>query len=217
MSTLWLRALVVPHMIASKHIQEGVALVLLALPILWGCFEVGMTNRFPPQMRNIIQQAYSAIRETSVEDGENPVKKTPLIVIGIEEEAHIDKILPVEDGDNADGQMNNGPNARQAGFGQDHFEALYLQVFGLKRELHDVREDNNRLHEQNYWMMQQLSIRSIALQPVQRPQNEQAAAVALPGTNTATLSKNPRSIYILWQEFEFGIAGRKAAKVFTAE
>jgi hypothetical protein len=118
--------------------------------------------------------------------------------------------------------MNNGPNARQAGFGQDHFRALYSQVLGLKRELHDARKDNNHLHERHYRMMQQLdrSIRRIALQPVQHPRNEQAAAAAIPGMNTATLLKNPRSsIYILWQEFEFGIgiAGRKAAKAFTAE
>jgi hypothetical protein len=34
--------------------------------------------------------------------------------------------------------------------------------------------------------------------------------------NTATLSRNPRTLFILWQEYEFGIAGRKAAEKFTA-
>jgi hypothetical protein len=31
-----------------------------------------------------------------------------------------------------------------------------------------------------------------------------------------TLSRNPRTLYIVWQEFEFGIGGRKAAREFTA-
>ena len=32
----------------------------------------------------------------------------------------------------------------------------------------------------------------------------------------ASLSKNPRSLYTLWHEFEFGIAGRKPAKFFSS-
>src|SRR5210317_769248 len=32
----------------------------------------------------------------------------------------------------------------------------------------------------------------------------------------ATLSKNPKDLFILWKEFEFGLGGRKAAKNFTA-
>ena len=33
----------------------------------------------------------------------------------------------------------------------------------------------------------------------------------------ATLSKNPKTLYVLWQEYQFGVGGRKAAKLFTAE
>jgi hypothetical protein len=32
----------------------------------------------------------------------------------------------------------------------------------------------------------------------------------------ATLVKNPRSLHIIWQEYEFGVGGRKPAKNFTA-
>jgi hypothetical protein len=60
-------------------------------------------------------------------------KKAPLAVTGIEEEVHIYEIIPVEDDDDNAGKMSNGPNARQAGFGHDHFQALYSQVLGLKR------------------------------------------------------------------------------------
>ena len=32
----------------------------------------------------------------------------------------------------------------------------------------------------------------------------------------ATLSKCPKSLFVLWQEFEFGIGGRKPAKLFNS-
>jgi hypothetical protein len=43
-----------------------------------------------------------------------------------------------------------------------------------------------------------------------------AGGVVVVVNNTATLSRNPRTLFILWQEYEFGIAGRKAAEKFTA-
>jgi hypothetical protein len=33
----------------------------------------------------------------------------------------------------------------------------------------------------------------------------------------ATLSRTPRTLYLLWEEYEHGIAGRKAARLFTRE
>ena len=34
-------------------------------------------------------------------------------------------------------------------------------------------------------------------------------------TGAATLSKCPRNLYVLWQEYEFGLGGRKPAREFT--
>ena len=31
----------------------------------------------------------------------------------------------------------------------------------------------------------------------------------------AVLSKRPRTLFVLWQEYEFGLSGNKAAKLFT--
>jgi hypothetical protein len=33
----------------------------------------------------------------------------------------------------------------------------------------------------------------------------------------ATLSANPRSLHVLWEEYEIGIGGRRAAKLFTKD
>jgi hypothetical protein len=37
------------------------------------------------------------------------------------------------------------------------------------------------------------------------------------GGITAELSPTPRSLYILWDEYQNGIGGRKAARLFTKE
>ena len=39
----------------------------------------------------------------------------------------------------------------------------------------------------------------------------------LPGPGVAILSRNPRDLHVLWQEYEFGIGGNKPAKYFTPE
>lgn len=41
----------------------------------------------------------------------------------------------------------------------------------------------------------------------------------VPGNNIpyeSSLCRNPKSLYVLWQEWEFGVGGRKAAKLFSS-
>ena len=40
-------------------------------------------------------------------------------------------------------------------------------------------------------------------------------ATLLVNSKPETLSKNPRSLHILWHEYEFGIAGKKPAKFYS--
>ena len=93
----------------------------------------------------------------------------------------------------------------------------------MRREQQEMRDEMNRVVDRVYQQGQVLnrSIHRIALQPVSRPRNP-ASAVTAPREgaavqrNLATLSPRPRSLFDLWHEFEFGIGGRKAAKLFTA-
>ena len=39
----------------------------------------------------------------------------------------------------------------------------------------------------------------------------------LPGPGVAILSRNPRDLHVLWQEYEFGVGGNKPAKYFSRE
>ena len=95
-SNLWLTQNVVPHIFASERIQGNVALVL-ALPILWACFDSTVEGKMPGQMRNRIRLEYEAIRGPTMEATENPVKKVPLVVTGCEAEVYIDEIVNMDD------------------------------------------------------------------------------------------------------------------------
>ena len=218
-SNMWLVANVVPYMVASPRIKDGAALVL-AKPILWACFEQDMQYKMPHGTRARIRAAYELIRGPNLTAGENPVKKIPLLVTGIEAEVHIDEIEPiVEDG--AAGGVGEGgaPQVNQQMTGINYIRAMHSQIVGLRRELQESKEENSRLNNRTNRQLAQMnrSINRIALQPARRvgPNQQPVAAAAVQARNMARLSKNPRTLYILWHEFEFGIAGRKAAKDFT--
>ena len=97
--------------------------------------------------------------------------------------------------------------------------ALHSQNAGLRREIQELRTQQS-LHAQriegNFTRLNR-NIRRIAVQPVQRVramnvENDNDDA----GNNyVSTLSPTPRTLFILWQEYEFGIGGRKPARLFT--
>ena len=64
------------------------------------------------------------------------------------------------------------------------------------------------------------SVHRIALQPVACRQTQQPTTLEIvhqqQTNNLATLSRNPRDLYLLWSEYEFGIGNRKPAREFTA-
>jgi hypothetical protein len=119
-----------------------------------------------------------------------------------------------------------GPgNNRGPAFGQanerDQLLALHSQMSALRRSLKDVRasQEEHRVQGRREFQMLQANIRRIAVQPVVR-----CAAVAANGPNggagaavPATLSPTPRTLYLLWEEYEHGIGGRKAARLFSRE
>jgi hypothetical protein len=168
----------------------------------------------------------------TVEAGENPVKKIPVMVTGVEAEVHIDEVEPLEGGVGGGAGGAGGQLGNNGGNDNNYVRALYSQVVGMRREnqeqIQQLREEVIRLSNRNFQQQQLInrSVRRIALQPVQRPRNQQppggAAAIEPPAgagvlvANAATLSRNPRTLYLLWHEFEFGIGGRKAAREFTA-
>jgi hypothetical protein len=211
----WLRQYVVPNILRAQYIQEQIALVL-ALPILWAAFDDEMEAYMPATLRNRIRTAYGDIRQLDIT--ENPVKKVLLVVTGEDYEVHIDQVFDAEAGNENNGQGNNNNQGQGRGITRQEFQALYAQGIANHHDNTAVREDLQHLQQ---LMTQQFgtvnaNLRRIALQPIQRPRAVNNAGQA-PLVGSATLSPNPRTLHLLWHEYEFGLSGRKPAKDFTAE
>ena len=80
-----------------------------------------------------------------------------------------------------------------------------VRVGGSKSQIRKEGDLDNRRHTQ---VTDNLS--RIALQPVMPARH-------LPNLDvTGSLSRNPKSLYVLWDEWERGIGGRKPEKEFTS-
>jgi hypothetical protein len=193
---------------------------MLALPILWAAFnDADMEDYMPATLRNCIRTAYENIRQLSA--AENPVKKVLLAVAGRGYELHIDEIFDseaVNDENNQPGINNNLGQGR--GVTRQEFQVLYAQGTAMRHDITALREDLQHFQQRTTQQFGTVNanLQRIALQPVQRPRaaipNNAGQAPAVGG---ATLSPNPRTLHLLWHEYEFGLSGRKPAKNFNAQ
>ncbi|KAI2509856.1 hypothetical protein MHU86_4567 [Fragilaria crotonensis] len=232
----WLLTQVVPHLSRSVTLSQQVALVL-APPVLWAAFEESMELYMPVNLRNRIQAAYNAL-ENRLPVGQNPVQRIPIIVTGHDDQVFITEVFPEEDVDRLNGRVRNlAANIGGGGGRDDLLRAVHAQVGIQRREGHArgealigrldrLSEYVSQMDQRHTQQMNTLrrSVHRVALQPVQRPRvdedggfdgGQQDAGEANAREN-ATLIKNPRSLHLLWQEYEFGIGGRKPAKNFNA-
>lgn len=232
-NTGWLLMNVVPRI--REVYGDDVARVL-GLPLLWACFEPGLSEYIPSTIRNRVLTAFSNVRDR-LPEGANPVKKVPVVVSGSDGVVVIEEI-PEELADAAGaaggdaagrgGLLNVGGQVQQ-----NAMVALYSQVAQLRRDNHELRtllDDGRRENSRNFRNLNS-SLHRVAMQPVRRAQVQ--ATVVRAGEErgndvnvgrvmldnmrdgTATLSPTPRNLYVLWDEYEFGIGGRKAAKHFS--
>jgi hypothetical protein len=215
---------------------------VLALPLLFACFDPELKSFIPENILNRITDAYSQI--ASLPLSVNPVKRVLLHVGKIGQSLQIDELIDynLENNNNENNNTNNN-NGYNIGWNdmarqRDSLNALMVQNLQMKQQLaadhvatvnviNNFNADiNNKLKIMND------NIKRIAIQPPrmatprQRIANIEAEAdnigrqLAEEEIRTrikkAELSKCPRTLHELWMEYEFGTGGRKAAKDFTA-
>jgi hypothetical protein len=189
-----------------------VALVL-AKPLLWMLFS-SEKNYLPRAIRDRVEAAYNNIRLLPA--GENPVNKILLVVSGNEGEVYLDEVGTVQNHN----QMMRRTSER------DQILALPSQISGLQRSVEELKTalEAQRVEFRRDLQMLQANIRRIAVQPAVKraAANEpnggaNGGAVHAVGAAGATLCPNPRTIYLLWAEYQHGIGGRRAARLFTRE
>lgn len=152
----------------------------------------------------------------TLSEGENPVEKVPLIVTGTDAEVHIEVLI--EDDIGADG-------TRPRRLDIDQLRHMNTLLVNLRRDNADLRGEVARIHERYEQLLKTMNRNLIHLMrnPVLRLQRQQnnrdvdnGIANAEQHAQTAMLSRSPRTLHTLWNEYEFGLANRKAAKDFTA-
>jgi hypothetical protein len=209
----WLFEHVVPNIL--KCFEKEVAIVL-ALPLLWAVSEDERPVWVPEAIRSRILTAYSAVVRL-LPIGENPVKRVPLVVTGDDGVVYMDEI-----GGNAQGDGGAGNRTVRLGDNTgDQLMAIYSQIAGVSRRQAQAESQTQLYHTRTDSKLEamNLNLRRIAIQPVQRVQhganegNNNNLAVA---EIVAALSPRPRNLHLLWQEYEFGLGGRKPARQFTA-
>lgn len=200
---------------------------VLALPLLWACLDPDASLFVPSKVKDRITTAYAAIKQ--LPGTVNPVKRVPLAIFRAAENLVIQELVEVEgDGNNTHPHHQQAHQANEHGV-QIMFSKLHQMEKAMKenkeslelkidRQTTELRTEMNRIGR---------NVQRLALLPAHRAQtnnnapeqldvvnngNEQAQEVAF----ATTLSSNPKDLYTLWQEYEFGIDGRKPAKDFNA-
>jgi hypothetical protein len=204
----WLAEFVVPNI--RRRFPREVGMVL-GRALLWACFDAEVKEILPPALSDRIRTAYAAIRR--LPEGENPVKKVLLVVTGDDDQLNIEEIGGPDDAD-----ANQPAARRQMGSTREELLALHSQNAGLRREIEELRTQQSLLAQRMEGNFTRLNrnIRRIAVQPAQRVRAMNVENENNNGDNyVSTLSPTPRTLYILWQEYEFGIGGRKPARLFT--
>lgn len=225
-----------------QRLGDQVAMIL-GKALLWYIFDPTGDTDIPQEIYQRVTNAYTQIRGTLPADT-NPVTKVPMVLSGNEGEVYFDE-LPTENaiataaggtaatsGSIVGGSFIDRPIREQ-------LLAIHSQLMGLRQGHNELREliQQDRIDRTRQYQVLNSNLRRIALQPARRvgsinnnsgsnqqdggdnanhsaaPRHEDGH----PDYSAATLSPNPRTLYILWQEYHNGIGGRKAAHLFTPQ
>lgn len=223
----WILAHVVPNIMTL--FERPVSLVL-GRALLWRCFDETESIIVPDTIRNRVRAAYNDLGDTcQLMADENPIEKISIIVTGNDAQVFIDLLLEDDDGNNAVANQNRvGAGPRR--IDDEQIRHMNSLMIGLRRDNEELQAELRRRSEIHERMLRQINrtVTHMMRNPLRRRmqpnvQNESdrdldnavAAAAAEEETSAALLSKCPKSLHALWNEYEFGLANHKAAKDFS--
>lgn len=243
LTDLWLQENVVCNMLKSDFLNPEVALVL-SLPVLWASFEAAMESYIPAKLRTRIREAYKLVCQLP-EDENPVHRIPIIVTghddqVHIDDLFENEDNSNTAANGETEEHVGNGaliPSFANRGSNENQFRALYSQINAARREIQQTSDENKESMKHGFEkILQQIeimkrSINRIAMYPSQRQrqndlQVEGGHTTALQGSQhaagpiaqhskNATLAPNLRNLFVLWNEYEFGIAGRKPAKEFT--
>jgi hypothetical protein len=209
---------------------------VLALPLLFACFDPDLKSTVPDDVLNRITNAYSRLHNT-LPDTVNPVQRVLLNIYRVNTTLHIDELLAIPNNNDNNNNTENVNNNTYNNIQQNNnaINAIFVQIQQLKQQLltqHDESTTNvNNFKSDVFHKLNIMNnnIQRIAIQPPrmatpqQRNNNALDAARAeeeadlIRGRRPAVLSRHPRTLHELWKEYKYGIGENKPAQDFTAE
>ena len=178
---------------------------------------------------------------------DNPIKRVGIVPQGTGDQVTMIEIDYEEDEDAATVRRNtNNLSSTSGGLSSDVAAPLLAHQMTVQREIQDVKTqvlqqlfEMRSQHERQYSIITR-NIKRIALQPVvrrsnllprvvdtqgtqgqneeeQKEEDDEELAMLLIRRRPAKLYKSPKTLFDVWQEYQFGINGEKPAKDFTHE
>jgi len=195
---------------------------VLALPLLWASYErVTVCNGesysiIPDDLAARIQERWiSAGGDANM----NPIEKIPLEARHNGDQLVLVPLVPLAENDN--GEVAVAAAAATTSFpGVDNSDrdVLIAQNHLLQQCVEDMKNEMISIlaEHRQYMVTINSNVRRVAIQPVVRCSVPSSSSARV-GTTTkaAQLSRSPKSLYLLWDEYEIGLEGNKAAKDFT--
>ena len=221
----WLYEHVVPGI--KEYFVDDSIIDVLALPLLFACLNNDVLKYVPLTLSTRIRERYETIRVLPATT--NPVKRVFISVVRNQDQLNIDELVDVVDGQQRMNNNNNNSNNNN-----DQLNLILLQIQQIKQAMainfDQVNQsiNNQRTEFGDKCRVLNKNISRILIQPqrMMTPQQredrearnnfaEAAAALVRPAL-IAALSKGPRTLFDLWEEYAFGIGGKKPAKDFTS-
>ena len=188
----------------------------------------------PPRLSERLLAAYKAAIGPMEDMGcDNVIVKIPVVPQGLG-----DQVIMVELGGDGEGDGEQQSNVPSTSDSYLNSQAILSQQLQSQKQVQETKaEVLDQIHEVKKQFLRQLqnihsAVKRIAIQPVVRTSARPRAGIAtnvdddinnsfnnlfggLERPPPVKLYKNPRTLFDLWQEYEFGISGTKPAKEFT--
>ena len=209
--------------------------VVLGRALLWAIYDEEMSNVVPASMVARVKTIMSTF-DPHLPEHVNPIKKITLVISGAGACLQITEIEDLEDNNGNEivpTVQNGGGNMNVVGGGSGgseensaHMRALFTLIAQLKEQNEELKNEvsvfkstTNDLLKKTNCALQRISLIPVKVRQTTRTttHNETITKViAAPMPYETTLLRNPRNLFVLWQEYMFGIAGRRAAREFTS-
>jgi hypothetical protein len=226
---------VIPN-IARRYGNDRRMIHVLGNAVLWACLEESMEDEIPLALKQRVVTAYLPLAVAAEQDAQvNPIAKVPLTVYRIQDTLKVDL---VENQGQGPGQAPQGAGGNDVPIQfqgqQEQINGILIQLGQLQQQQAVMQQQlEHAIYEQRRWHERQYQVvnsnirrfggtiqggfaRQDQRQAANRRQAQQEEELPADGPGSATLSKTPRTLMELWNEWQFGINGRKPAKDWTA-